>query len=138
VIKIEIWGYFYRNQNLIKKFGGSPHNLVIIDNGSAFIYESRFEKEYGYFRPIVREVVERYLDCGNPRCGFARIRFHLSSFPHRILFIAGRFVARRAVDVQPHEFDRVAFLIKLDFEPEADPHRSRWRWRKAIVSAHDR
>jgi ribosomal protein S27E len=37
-------------------------------------YESRFEREYGYFRPIVKEVVEKYLDCGNPRCGFARIR----------------------------------------------------------------
>jgi hypothetical protein len=41
-------------------------------------YESRFEREYGYFRPVVKEVVERYLDCGNPRCGFAlmiRYRF---------------------------------------------------------------
>jgi len=38
------------------------------------VYENRFEREYGYFRPIVKEVVERYLDCGNPKCGFARIR----------------------------------------------------------------
>ncbi len=37
-------------------------------------YESRIEKEYGFFRPIIKEVVERYLDCGSPRCGFARIR----------------------------------------------------------------
>jgi ribosomal protein S27E len=37
-------------------------------------YESRFEKEYGFFRPIIKEVVDRYLDCGNPRCGFARLR----------------------------------------------------------------
>ena len=37
-------------------------------------YESRFEKEYGFLRPIIKEVVERYLDCGNPRCGFARLR----------------------------------------------------------------
>ena len=37
-------------------------------------YESRFEKEYGFLRPIIKEVVERYLDCGNPCCGFARIR----------------------------------------------------------------
>jgi hypothetical protein len=37
------------------------------------VYEGRFEKEYGHFRPVVKEVVERYLDCGNPRGGFARI-----------------------------------------------------------------
>jgi ribosomal protein S27E len=37
-------------------------------------YESRFQREYGFFRPIIKEVVDRYLDCGNPRCGFARIR----------------------------------------------------------------
>ncbi len=37
-------------------------------------YETRFEKEYGFLRPIVKGVVERYLDCGNPKCGFARIR----------------------------------------------------------------
>ena len=37
-------------------------------------YESRFEKEYGFLRPIVKKVVERYLDYGNPPCGFARIR----------------------------------------------------------------
>jgi ribosomal protein S27E len=37
-------------------------------------YEQRFEKEYGFPHLIVKEVVEKYLDCGNPRCGFARIR----------------------------------------------------------------
>jgi hypothetical protein len=37
-------------------------------------YEHRFEKEYGYFRPVIQDVVEKYLDCGNPMCGFARIR----------------------------------------------------------------
>ncbi|HEC61648.1 MAG TPA: hypothetical protein ENI27_05275 [bacterium] len=35
---------------------------------------SRFEREYGYFRPVIKKVVEKYLDCGNPKCGFARIR----------------------------------------------------------------
>jgi hypothetical protein len=37
-------------------------------------YENRFEKEYGYFRPVTQDVVEKYLDCDNPMCGSARIR----------------------------------------------------------------
>ena len=37
-------------------------------------YEARFQRRYGYLRPVVREVVDRYLDCANPMCGFARIR----------------------------------------------------------------
>jgi len=37
-------------------------------------YEDRFQKEYGFLRPIIKEVVERSLDCGNPNCGFARFR----------------------------------------------------------------
>ena len=37
-------------------------------------YEDRFEREYGFLRPVIKDVVEKYLDCGNPMCGFARIR----------------------------------------------------------------
>ncbi|MBE0461453.1 MAG: transposase zinc-binding domain-containing protein [Candidatus Aminicenantes bacterium] len=37
-------------------------------------YENRFEKHCGYLRPIVQKVVEKYLDCGNPKCGFVRIK----------------------------------------------------------------
>jgi len=44
------------------------------DGSDVAEYETRFEREYGFFRLIIRDVVERYLDCGNSRCGFARIR----------------------------------------------------------------
>jgi len=46
---------------------------VIFHHFERFVaeYEERFQREYGFFRPIVKEVVERYLDCGNPRSGFA-------------------------------------------------------------------
>jgi len=49
-------------------------------------YENRFEKEYGYFRPIIKDVVEKYLDCGNPRCGFARIRYPDCRAEHLLMF----------------------------------------------------
>ena len=49
-------------------------------------YESRFERDYGYFRPIVKDVVEKYLDCGNPKCGFARIRCPRCRAEHLLMF----------------------------------------------------
>ena len=36
-------------------------------------YDDRFEKKYGYFRPVIKDFVEKYFDCGKPICGFARI-----------------------------------------------------------------
>jgi hypothetical protein len=30
---------------------------------------ARFEREYGYYRPIVKAAVGKGLDCANPRCG---------------------------------------------------------------------
>jgi len=38
------------------------------------VYEDRFERTYGFFRPHVKQVMERYLDCGNLLNGFARIK----------------------------------------------------------------
>jgi hypothetical protein len=49
-------------------------------------YEGGFEKEYGFLRPVIKEVVERYLDCGNPRCGFACIRCPDCHAEHLLMF----------------------------------------------------
>ena len=38
------------------------------------VYEERFERPYGFFRPYVQQVIYRYLDCGFLRNGFARVR----------------------------------------------------------------
>jgi hypothetical protein len=38
------------------------------------VYDERFSKRYGYWRPVTDEVVHKYLQCGDPQYGFARIR----------------------------------------------------------------
>jgi len=38
------------------------------------VYEERFSKRYGYWRPITDKVVGKYIQCGDPQFGFARIR----------------------------------------------------------------
>lgn len=37
-------------------------------------YEECYSKRYGYLRPIITEVVNKFLDCGDLEHGFARIR----------------------------------------------------------------
>ena len=38
------------------------------------VYDERFAKRYGFFRPYVRQVIYRYLDCGILHNGFARVK----------------------------------------------------------------
>ncbi len=37
-------------------------------------YERRFQPRYGFLRPIIPEVVDKFLDCGDLSHGFARVR----------------------------------------------------------------
>jgi len=37
-------------------------------------YEQRFQPRYGFLRPIIPEVVDKFLDCGDLEHGFARVR----------------------------------------------------------------
>jgi hypothetical protein len=37
-------------------------------------YEARYQPRYGFLRPIIPEVVNKFLDCGNLEQGFARVR----------------------------------------------------------------
>ena len=38
------------------------------------VYDERFASKYGFFRPYVKQVIYRYLDCGILHHGFARVR----------------------------------------------------------------
>ena len=36
-------------------------------------YKEKYEKTYGYLRPVIEDVVNKYLECGDLSKGFARI-----------------------------------------------------------------
>jgi len=38
------------------------------------VYDDRFAKQYGFFRPYVKQVIHRFLDCGILHNGFARVK----------------------------------------------------------------
>ena len=38
------------------------------------LVEEHYEDKYGYLRPVIRETVYKYLDCGDLKHGFARVR----------------------------------------------------------------
>ena len=38
------------------------------------VYEDRFARQYGFFRPYVKQVIYWYLDCGDLHNGFARVK----------------------------------------------------------------
>ncbi len=38
------------------------------------IWDDLYASRYGFWRPYIKDVIYRYLDCGDLRCGFARIR----------------------------------------------------------------
>lgn len=54
----------------------SPYYQCVEDHFEEFeqIYDERFAKKYGFFRPYVRQIIYRFLDCGILHNGFARVK----------------------------------------------------------------
>ena len=38
------------------------------------IYDERYQKQHGFWRPVIHDVICKYLDCGDLHQGFARVR----------------------------------------------------------------
>ena len=54
----------------------SPLFGLVEDHFDEFedICEERFAQKHGFWRPVIRKVADRFLDCGDLRHRFARIR----------------------------------------------------------------
>ena len=58
----------------------SPYYQCVEDHFEMFemVYEDRFEQQYGFFRPYVKRVINRYIDCGILKNGFGVSRWSLT------------------------------------------------------------
>jgi len=65
----------------------SPLHRLIEQHFPEFttVYDERFARRRGYWRPFVAEVVEKYLACGILKHGFARVR--CGSCKHEFLLV---------------------------------------------------
>ncbi|HPG01359.1 MAG TPA: transposase zinc-binding domain-containing protein, partial [Kiritimatiellia bacterium] len=54
----------------------SPLWQCLQENFDRFLdaYEERYQSRFGFLRPIIPEVVNKFLDCGDLERGFARVR----------------------------------------------------------------
>jgi ribosomal protein S27E len=38
------------------------------------VYPERYQKTYGYWRPVIRSSIDKFVKCGDLKQGFARVR----------------------------------------------------------------
>ena len=63
---------FYRPRN----HESSAFFKVVRDHFDTFerVYDERFRVKYGFWRPVIRKSIDRFLKCGDRKEGFARVR----------------------------------------------------------------
>jgi hypothetical protein len=54
----------------------SPFFKVVRDRFDEFerVYPERFQQRYGYWRPVIRSSIDKFLKCGDLKEGFARVK----------------------------------------------------------------
>jgi hypothetical protein len=80
-------------------------------------YPEKFEKKYGFFRPVVGEVVRSYLKCGDLKQGFARVRCNNCGYEYLLQFscktrcCCPSCQAKRAIILGHHLNENVLFPV---------------------------
>ena len=65
-------GGFYRPRD----HEASPFFKIVRDNFDEFerVYPGRYQDRYGFWRPVIRSSIDKFLKCGDLKEGFARVR----------------------------------------------------------------
>ena len=54
----------------------SPFFKLVTDYFDEFeqVYSQNYEKKYGFWRPVIRSSIDKFLKCGDLKEGFARVK----------------------------------------------------------------
>jgi hypothetical protein len=65
-------GKFYRPRD----HEASPFFKIVREHFDEFerVYPQRYQNRYGYWRPVIRSTIDKFLKCGDLKEGFARVR----------------------------------------------------------------
>jgi hypothetical protein len=66
----------------------SPFFRLVEEHFDEFerIYPQKYEKQYGFWRPIIRSAVQKFLKCGDLKEGFARVKCKNCGTEHFLAF----------------------------------------------------
>lgn len=76
------------------------------------VWDERYERQFSFWRAIIRHVVERYMDCGDLRCGFARLLVHHAAKTHFCLIVASGDASARLAAKNPSALKTLEFLSR--------------------------
>jgi hypothetical protein len=70
-------GTFYRPRD----HEASPFFKIVRDRFDEFerVYPERYQERYGYWRPVIRSSIDKFMKCGDLKEGFARVRCPVSN-----------------------------------------------------------
>ena len=54
------------------------------------VYAERYQAQYGFYRPVIGRVVEKFLGCGDLNKGFARVRRDICRHEYLLAFVLER------------------------------------------------
>ena len=60
------------------------------------VWDERYQRRFGFWRPYVMDVIRRYLDCGDLHFGFARLNVKIVA-----MSICWHFLAKEGIFVRP-------------------------------------
>ncbi len=91
------------------------------------VYDDRFAREYGTWRPVVGEVADKFLACGLLEHDFARVRCDACAHEYLLAFAAADTVTSTIRALTGERYLAIGIVACLQAHGSRDPYRNSCR-----------